>query len=850
MRDRPCLCGCGSNAAGSSRQASYGAASTRIAARGEPSTTRTSRPPSDASEASCSGTGPITVESGRALSTDWGSGDQVSARHGTRKRLWASRSRGNAVILLSALICACLVSVVAAVAPPAPTPALRSFDSMYASNTTTFALPTASPDRRSPDAVNHKRLATEAAEAAEAVTSNGPPDHVINVQVSQPTMCQPMNITFDPSRGTPPYTVMISTEDYWPVTISLPASYDDATKDLWLYQYSVPFYNGNTANPNMIVSVTDSTGLMSNSSSFVQALSPNIGDTCPPLQYDATFFFYTERAASMCQGYEIFWNGSYAPPITTIFLPESAPPINVQAPAGATNNMTWQVAMTGGTRFVMTMADSRASGGYGGVSKLNIVALNEYFNNSCVTQANYPHNVFAPTTTAARASIFPDATSTVASLTTDGGMVATVTVIETIKNGRRIHGGGGGLSGAGFLILMVVLFVSIGLIGAAVGWFCFRRHQKRKQNIRAWDLPNTDPSVPFSADPNMPIAPGIFGRSDTRQDSNGASARENRAADRTSISDASRPLTHAPSARASLRSWTSSAYDHWHAATGTQNGRHQNASADDYAMMDAAARRDASSAHGTRIATTGNLSNGSRDAWSPTDSIQRAFGFYSDDPHTHDSASYHEMQLQNRAGSPPVASRTISSDGGSTKSTRVGPGPTYRPDAASQAAYQDLLASNTSPVSGTNRTFPFSALRPQTAGSPPSPIARNAGWAEVSEGADQSTRIVRHADAGLLLDDNDNGDELINLRSGRLMELPPQYDTIHPGTRLPQQRPLHSGEDSLPENPFANPPTTRPHGHAHGLASVDISDARNSTAEVHAADLVDDNDDESAFWAH
>ncbi|GAC96080.1 hypothetical protein PHSY_003659 [Pseudozyma hubeiensis SY62] len=844
MRDRPCLCGCGSNAAGSSRRSSYDAASTGIAARGETSTTRTGRPPSDASEVTCSGIRPIRVQSRRALSTASGNDAQFLSHHDARSRPWASRSRGNAFILLPALICACLVSVVAAIAPPAPTPALRSFDSLYASNTTTFALPTASPDRRSPDAVIHKQLA---AEAVEATTSNGPPDHNVNVQVSQPTMCQPMNITFDPSRGTPPYTVMISIEDYWPVTISLPASYDDATKDLWLYQYSVPFYNGNTANPNMIVSVTDSTGLMSNSSSFVQALSPNIGDTCPSVQYDATFYFYTEHPASMCQDYEIFWNGSYAPPITTIFLPESAPPINVQTPSGTTNNMTWQVAMTGGTRFLMTMADSRASGGYGGVSKLNIVALNEYVNNSCIAKTNYAHNVFAPTITAARASIFPDATSTVASLTTDGGMVATVTVIETIKNGRRIQGGGGGLSGAGFLILMVVLFASIGLIGAAVGWFCFRRHQKRKQNIRAWDLPNNDPSVPFSADPNMPIAPGIFGRSDTRQDSNAARARETRAADRNSISDASRPLTHAPSARASLRSWTSSAYDHWHAATGTQNGRHQTASTDDYAMMDAAARRDASSAHSTRITTTGNLPNGSRDAWSPTDSIQRAFGFYSDDPHTHDSATYHEMQLQSRTGSPPVASRTISSDGGSTKSTRVGPGPTYRPDAASQAAYQDLLASNTSPVSGTERTFPFSSLRPQTAGSPTSPISRNGGWAEVSEGADQSTRIVRHADAGLLLDDNDNGDELINLRSGRLMELPPQYDTIHPGTRLPQQRPLHGGEDSLPEDPFANPPTR---GHAHGLASVDISDARNSTAEVHAADLVDDNDDESAFWAH
>ena len=686
-------------------------------------------------------------------------------------------------------------------------------------------------------------------------------------------MCEYMNITFDPSRGTPPYTVMISIEDYWPVTVSLPSTYDDATKDMWLYQYAVPTFTGNTTNPSLIVSVTDSTGLMSNSSSFVQVASPNAGATCPAFHYDPTYFFYTEHTATLCQDYDIFWNGTdYTTPMTAIFLPESAPPIYVPAPSTATNNMTWQVVMEGGTRFVTTLGDSSNTGSNGGVSRLNIVALNEYFSDSCIADAHYEHRVFAPTTTAAPASIFPDATSTVASLTTSGGVVATVTVIETIKNGRYVHNGGrGGLSSVGFLVLMIVIFVSMGLIGVAIGWYCFRRHQKRKHNIRAWDLPNGDPSVPFSADPHMPIAPGVFGRDLTRQISANA-ATDARAAgftstDRNSVSGTSnydpvslsaRPLTHAPSTRASLRSWTSSAFDHLHLATGAQSGHQQpGVTTGDYALMNTASNQTggvspsethgSSYGHHARSMTVGTLSNGSREAWSPTDSVPRAFGFYSDDPQAPDYSSQPDAGPQHRTSSPPVASRATSSDGASSKSTRVGPGPTYRPDAASQAAYQNLLASNASFTSGTDRTLPTSARgRPLSATT--SPTSRAYGWAEVSENSANSTRVVRHADAGLLLDDNDDGDELISMGTDRLMELPPQYDTIHPGTAS-QQRHLYSQGQSN-DNSYSLQHRSEQRREPQVFASADISDAGNRPAEVHAADLVDEDDDETAFWAH
>ena len=831
MRDQPCFCGCGLNAASSSRSSADITKSARVVTR--PQHTRAARS-SHAIESSALDLNQERSYQKHLRSRLPAEGDAF--KHGSLVQIHVALNKcfrppcgiGKFSLLLVLLLCS-FITTITATAVPAATSSHGNVSSTSIASSPAAAIPTS---YQSPGVSGYRQLAAEGVPTQVAATEAT--NHNIDVQVSQPVMCEPMNITFDPSRGTPPYTVMISFEDYWPVTVSLPASFDDPTKDMWLYQYTMPMFTGETANPSMIVSVTDSTGLMSNSSSFVQAQSPSNGNTCAPFEYSSSFIFYTEQAASQCQDYNIFWNGSYAPPMNAIFLPESAPPIYVAGPSTNANNMSWQVAMSGGTRFVMTMADSRAASGNGGVSKLNIVALNEYVSSSCISQSNYPHRVFAPTTTAPRADVFPDATSTIASLTTNGGQVATVTVIETIKNGRRIHGNGGGLSSLGFLILMIVVLATVGFVGAALGWFCFRRRQKRKSNIRAWDLPSDDPSVPFSADRNMPIAPGVFGRSVTRNDSTAASVHAVGPADRSSVSGvsshdpvslSSRPLTRDPSGRNSLRSWTSSAYDHL--TTGAQ-GRHLNAFADDYAMMD----------------------TGSREAFSPTDSIPRAFGFYSDDPPTRESAAGHDARFQHRAGSPPLATRATSSDGASTKSNRVGPGPTYRPDAASQAAYQDLMGHNSaSPVSGTERTMPFSAAQTQTPGSTVSPTSRTHGWAEVMEGADQSTRIVRHADAGLLLDDNDNGDELMEFGTGRLMELPPQYDTIHPSARSPQ-RPLQARDQPRDENPFASPPVSAVRAHTHGLDSVDISDTRNRPAEVHAADLVDDNDDESAFWAH
>ncbi|KAJ1022240.1 hypothetical protein NDA13_005154 [Ustilago tritici] len=797
MRDQHCQCGCGLNAASSSRSSYSPVSSTRTPSRAQVAMTRSGI----AQQSSLS---PIAIQS--SVDDEQGalsSPHDITLAGGVQLcSVIARKQRPRSPLLLFpfiALMLLTLISTVASSSIPAVTFLPQNSNSSAPSQTTYTALPTTTPAPAA-GVDSHKQLA-----AAGSNSASGTPNHNVN--------------------------------------------------------YSVPTFTGDTTNPSLIVSVTDSTGLMSNSSSFLQVSNPNSGATCPPFQYDATWFFYTERAASMCQDYNIFWNGSWAPPVTAIFLPEQAPPIYVPAPANLYSNMSWKVAMEGGTRFIMTLGDSRAVGGNAGSSRLNIVALNEYFSNACIAEANYEHRLFLPTTTASPATIFPDATSTIASLTTNDGIVATVTVIETIKAGRYVHGKNGGpLSSGKYLILMVVILVTVGLAGVALGWLCFRRHQKRKHNIKAWDLPNNDPSTPFSADPNMPIAPGVFGRSVTRHDSTSASSRGG--PDRNSVSGVSnydptsltcRPLTHAPSTRGSLRSWTSSAFEPW----GGQGGDPLSA-ADNYALMSTASGsvpgvspseahrysygfRGGSNNH-ARSMTMGTFSNESRDGLSPTDSNPRNFGFCSDDPPHH------------RNGAPPAPSRAVSSDGASTKSNRVGPGPTYRPDAASQAAYQDLLASNASPTSGVDRSFPFSPARSQAA------TPRGNGWAEISDNNTHGNngsqlRVVQHADAGLLLNDNDNGDELINFGTGRLKELPPQYDTIHPSSGTgTQQRPLYAQSPSSTRNEGSTNSqslASQHRQHTHGtIASVDISDAHNRPAEVHAADLVDPNDDESDFWAH
>ncbi|PWY99924.1 hypothetical protein BCV70DRAFT_149146, partial [Testicularia cyperi] len=670
---------------------------------------------------------------------------------------------------------------------------------------------------------------------------------IFQVGVTQPVMCDVMNITFDPSVGEAPYFVMITVEDYWPVVVFLPESYDDASKSLWLYQWPVPTFNGPITNPNLIVSVSDLSGLVANSSSILPVQNNTGGATCSSYTGSSAFTFYTEQAASQCQDYQIVWNGQYEAPLDIVFLPELAPPINVPVTNNSATSMSWTVAMRGGTRFLMTMGDSNVR--TGGVSKLNIVALNEYFSDACIAADQYDHDVLPAQTTASPATVFPDATSTIASLTTNNGVVATITVVQTIKNGRTVHKSSGGLSATQFLILLVVVLVSIGLGGIALGWFCYRRRQRLKHNIQSWDLPNNDPSVPFKADPSLPIAPGMFGRGMSRT---GTAVSEHESSHRPSISAANsfdpvslsaRQVTHASSGRASLRSWTSSAID----SIGAAGMQQQTSSHHDYALINTGSVGRAGPGRGNgRDASTRSRAAGTdvasrNEALSPTDSVARTFSFYSDDAH---------RSLHNRSASPASAAY---SDAGSVKSSRVGPASTYRPDAASQAAYQDLLTSSASPTGMLPHAMPTQRNHhgPPSASSVYHDGARSQparGWRDVTSGQPTSSpqtrgpaRVIRHADAGLLLDDTADDDGLLDFSGGQYMELPPQYDTIHPSDNANPQRPRYGNSPVVPRSALTHDIDAAP-------ASGDISNQSTHYADVVAADFVDADADEAEFW--
>lgn len=594
------------------------------------------------------------------------------------------------------------------------------------------------------------------------------------IDVTQPVVCQPMNVTFDPRKGTPPYSLMIAIEDWWPLVVDLPATYDDPTKALWLYQFPVPTFNGATTNPNLIVSVVDSSGLISNSSIILHVQNSTSGTaTCAPYAGEGDFIFYTEKAASQCQDYDIVWKGNYTAPLELVFLPEAAPPIYVPVASdrAVAGNMTWTVAMRGGTRFLLTMGDAGVN--TGGVSKLNIVALNEYFGDACITQNTYAHNVLPVQTTAAPASVFPDATSTIASLSTSNGIVATVTSIETIRAGRTVGQDSNGLSPKAFLAIMIVVFLGIGIGGVVLGWCCFRRRQRRKQNIKTWDFPSSDPLVPLQTNPNMPIAPGFLGSKRQHSETDGLHRPSYSAAN--SFSDLSPSRQPGQQRRTSLRSWTSTAYDQLqHVTAGATRSSHRN-TADEYPLVNT--------------------------------NVNNPFS------NTHAVAGQDRGVYRSYSGSSSIASASRTGRSrDSIKSSRVGPGATYRPDAASQAAYQDLLTDTASPPG----SMP-SLVRLADTSRDQSPARSD------SIAVQRNPRFVRHADAGLLLDDNADDDDDI-YQAGHFMELPPEYDTIQ---RAQQQR-QHTTATALPRT------------HSGDIAEQHNDDNVHPTAAV--------EEDESEYW--
>ncbi|SPO40854.1 uncharacterized protein PSFLO_06336 [Pseudozyma flocculosa] len=778
--------------------------------------------------------------------------------------------------------------------------------------------------------------------------------HWVDINVSPPLTCQPMNITFDPRRGAPPFQVMVTIEDWWPYTVSLGATYDAIDKQLWMYQFDVPTFRGATTHPNLIVTITDSTGLMSNSSAFMQ-VADGPDTNCASYGGGTDFIFYTERSPSQCSDFDIFWRGAYAEPLSIIMLPESTAPLNVPVTNASSGKLTWQMAMHGGSRFMMTMGDTGPHGN-GGVSRVNIVGLNEYASDSCLGMASsYGRDLLVPVSTISSATVFPDATSTLRSVLTTNGQVSTVTIRETVRNGRRVESNSS--SPAGLVGGLVAIGVAIGLGSAFIIW-CICRRRARRSGVKTWDLPS-DPSMPFNINTSMPIAPGLFGGGKRRGsagqhqrqhqhqpldgEDNGDSLRTPQSPTGSNIfrdpapTSGSRGQANGVSRRGSLRSWTSNAFESVGLRpVGGGDGRN-GSSADAYALTQTFSSPSASAAQ-SRSGTPAYANEGFRpqlqlrrgsmglgNDGSPVDGSVGPFSAFRDDPSSPEGAdTWRSGGVRSQFGSnggslpseddiaspldrspwpnhqsysPGVAAGVARDGTVKSVSGRVGAGRTHRSDFASGDAgdgYEDLIT----PVrgvfgegddflqqqqqhrhlgQGTANSRTWRSYQTASSGSYSSgrfhlssnpfddsndvsvPMRRDASSASAYRRGDGSsggnsrtgtTRIIHHADAGLLLDDTADGDGEGEYPE-QIMELPPQYETItrvSPSSPTSHQQPSPARgwmqSDSGTFAPAADGGRAHP---SDGVASA-ASARADGTSSAAAPASVQEDEDEDEFW--
>lgn len=239
------------------------------------------------------------------------------------------------------------------------------------------ALPASAADLRSSLA---RRQSSPAARISE--------EHRFEVGMSQPKTCAPLDITWDPTKGTPPFTLMVTAELWFQIAIvSIPATYADLTLRRWLYQVDMPsFKNGPTTNqPAIVATIIDSTGMMANTSTFMQV--DNSDESCDRAVGTPEFESWTDGAPVQCGPWSFGWNVSgkgFVGPLNNYVLPERQPPILLPSPsekqlvnsADGSGGYTWNVTVPYGTLLLYTMMDE-GNGKSGGVGGRNQVALDQ-----------------------------------------------------------------------------------------------------------------------------------------------------------------------------------------------------------------------------------------------------------------------------------------------------------------------------------------------------------------------------------------------------------------------------------------------------------------------------------------
>ncbi|KDN48196.1 hypothetical protein K437DRAFT_88015 [Tilletiaria anomala UBC 951] len=363
------------------------------------------------------------------------------------------------------------------------------------------------------------------------------------LSVTQATMCQYVNITFDPSRGTGPFNVVVAFSNFFPYQFQIPDDYAPKHQGLWNYRFLVPDF-GNSST-NVIVALTDKENLMSNSSS-AQTVQPRTSarGECPDPRMPADFIFFPTGTPQQCKDYLVTWEGAWVPPMTMFILPENQPPISIPLPdnplfkqqGSGSTNVT--LPLRAGTSFFFTMTDT-GKHVTGGVSQRNVVGLDENLvSNTCLGNAYNTNNgssgvddkVPRPTTTVPIAGAtglpYSYVTASTATLTrATKGDVTLVTFIatQTVVQGTPLPGWGssklpsdsangssGGRRLSKHLLGIIISLVIVAVVAAAAAqivWSLCRKRtaRRRRQAVTKWDVPSSKP-----ADPTAPIHRGIF----------------------------------------------------------------------------------------------------------------------------------------------------------------------------------------------------------------------------------------------------------------------------------------------------------------------------------------------------
>ncbi|CAO1616669.1 unnamed protein product [Parajaminaea phylloscopi] len=317
--------------------------------------------------------------------------------------------------------------------------------------------------------------------------------HHVDISLSQPATCAPLNITWDPSKGTPPFTLMIIAELWYQLAVvTIPATYANTSLPLWLYQYQMPsFKNSAVTNaPSIAAAIVDSTGKMANTSSFIQV--DNSDESCDRPRSNLEFESWSSGAPVQCQNWSIGWNISgkgFVGPMIPFILPERQPPILLTPPSNLTSEpdgtggLTWTVSVPGSTPLLYSITDS-GNGLTGGVGGKNVVAVDSYTGTSC----GFHDRIGLPSATSIAPSmtVSPDPTKFITKTT--NGQVVTVAVPADGYSGSK------SLSTGGIAGVALGIAALVGLIIGAVFLVLYRRNTKKRETL--WEMPGGSSNYP------------------------------------------------------------------------------------------------------------------------------------------------------------------------------------------------------------------------------------------------------------------------------------------------------------------------------------------------------------------